>query len=525
MRLGIDFGTTRTVVASADRGNYPVLGFVDDAGDSHDWIPSVVAERDGELLFGFDALAAGARASRSGEVSVVRSFKRLLAETDATFARPVRIGSVEIATGELLTRFLASVRDAVLERSTLSDAARGEGIRSVVAVPANASGAQRLLTLDAFRRAELNPTAILNEPSAAGFEYTHRHRDTLTSRRDHVVVYDLGGGTFDASLVRMRGASHEVLATAGVNRLGGDDFDRIIVDLVLAKAKLAEAEVEPIALARLREQCRDAKERLNPSSRKLSIDLEAALGDAAPQAEIAIAVSEVYEACAPLVEASIEAMLPVMTRLEGSEGMTEDGEAPFARDDIAGIYVVGGASELPIVGRALRARFGRRVHRSPYASGAIAIGLAIAGADAGFELVDRFSRTFGVFREGHDGSEITFDPIFTRDTVLPGAGAGPVAFRRRYRAAHNVGHFRFLECSSMTDDGRPRGHMVFSGDVLFPFEPRLGDRDLSAVRVERTSGESGPRIEEEYVLDEHGLVAVTIKNLDAGFERVFQLGA
>ncbi|MCW5834598.1 MAG: Hsp70 family protein [Labilithrix sp.] len=520
MRLGIDFGTTRTVVAAADRGNYPVLGFVDDAGDSHDWIPSVVAERDGELLFGFDALAA--RAGRSGEVSVVRSFKRLLAGADAASAAPVRIGAVEIAAGELVTRFLSAVRDAVLERSTVSEQAKSEGIRSVVAVPANASGAQRLLTLDAFRRAELNPTAILNEPSAAGFEYTHRHRDTLTTKRDHVVVYDLGGGTFDASLVRMRGASHEVLATAGVNRLGGDDFDQVIVDLVLAKVKLTASDVDPIALLRLREQCREAKERLHPSSRKLSVDLEAALGGAAPEAEVTIPVAEVYEACAPLVEASIEAMSPVMTRLAGAES---DGGGPSERDDIAGVYVVGGASELPIVGRALRARFGRRVHRSPYASGAIAIGLAIAGADAGFELVDRFSRTFGVFREGHAGSEITFDPIFTRDTVVPAAGAGPVTFRRRYRAAHNVGHFRFLECSSVSDDGRPRGDMVLSGDVLFPFEPRLGDRELEGVRVERMPDAAGPRIEEEYALDEHGLVAVTIKNLDAGFERVFQLGA
>ena len=522
MKLGIDFGTTRTVVACADRGNYPVLGFVDDAGDSHDWIPSVVAEQDGKLLFGFDALAAGDRAN------VVRSFKRLLAGTDATPGRKVEIGSIAIGLDDLVTRFLASVRDAVLDRSTLSKEERGEDIRSVVAVPANASGAQRLLTLDAFRRAELNPIAMLNEPSAAGFEYTHRHRDTLTSKRDHVVVYDLGGGTFDASLVRMRGASHEVLATAGVNELGGDDFDETIVDLVLAKAKLAKKDVSPPALARLRDQCRDAKERLNPSSRKLTIDLDAALGDAAPKSEIAVPVAEVYEACTPLVDASIEAMLPVMTKLASADGHTTAGETgeTVERDDIAGIYVVGGASELPIVGRTLRARFGRRVHRSPYASGAIAIGLAIACDEAaGFELVDRFSRTFGVFREGHAGSEITFDPIFTPGTVLPTAASGPVAFRRRYRAAHNVGHFRFLECSNLSDDGRPRGHMVFSGDVLFPFEPSLGDRALEGIRVERMATESGPRIEEEYVLDENGIVAVTIKNLDAGFERVFQLGA
>ncbi len=517
MKLGIDFGTTRTVVACADRGNYPVLGFVDDAGDSHDWIPSVVAEQDGKLLFGFDALAAGERAS------VVRSFKRLLAGTDATPGREVKIGSVSIGLDELVTRFLVSVRDAVLDRSTLSKEERGGDIRSVVAVPANASGAQRLLTLDAFRRAELNSIAMLNEPSAAGFEYTHRHRDTLTSKRDHVVVYDLGGGTFDASLVRMRGASHEVLSTAGVNELGGDDFDEVIVDLVLAKVKLAKSDLPPAALGRLRDQCRDAKERLNPSSRKLTIDLDAALGEAAPKSEVAVPVAEIYEACTPLVDASIEAMLPVMTKLDSEDGAPTDATE---RDDIAGIYVVGGASELPIVGRTLRARFGRRVHRSPYASGAIAIGLAIACDEAaGFELVDRFSRTFGVFREGHAGSEITFDPIFTRDTVLPTSGSAPVAFRRRYRAAHNVGHFRFLECNSLGDDGRPRGHMVFSGDVLFPFEAGLGERSLEGIRVERMAPDAGPRIEEEYVLDENGIVAVTIKNLDAGFERVFQLGA
>jgi molecular chaperone DnaK (HSP70) len=500
VRLGIDFGTTRTVVACADRGNYPVLGFVDDAGDSHDWFPSVVAECEGELRFGFDALASGG--------AVVRSFKRLLSGTDATPGRKVTIGSISIGLDELITRFLSAVRVAVLERSTLQATDAGEEIASVVAVPANASGAQRLLTLDAFKRAGLNPVALLNEPSAAGFEYTHRHRNTLTSKRDHVVVYDLGGGTFDASLVRMRGASHEVLATAGVNELGGDDFDDVILDLVLARAKMSRGSLEADALGRLRDQCRDAKERLNPSSRKLNVELDGGT-------EISVPVAEIYEACGPLVDASIDAMLPVMTKLEG------DAE----RDDIAGIYVVGGASELPIVGRALRQRFGRKVHRSPYASGAIAIGLAIACDEAaGFELVDRYSRTFGVFREAGAGSEITFDPIFTGETVLPKTGA-QVAFRRRYRAAHNVGHFRFLECSAMSDDGRPRGHMVFSGDVLFPFASSLGDGDLSGIRVERIGPAEGPRIEEEYRLDENGIVAVTIKNLDAGFERVFQLGA
>ena len=235
-------------------------------------------------------------------------------------------------------------------------------------------------------------------------------------------------------------------------------------------------------------------------------------------------VADFYEACTPLVERAIEAMIPVMSRLEGAAPADVDVDA--ALGDIAGIYVVGGASELPIVARALRQRFGRRVHRSPYPSAAIAIGLAIAcDESAGFELSDRYSRTFGVFRESRAGTEITFDPIFTSDTALPARAGAPVRCRRDYRAAHNVGHFRFFECNAISDDGRPRGDMMVSGDVLFPFDPGLDAAvDLSTVPVQRM-GARGPRIEEEYSLDEHGIVAITIKNVDAGFERVYRLGS
>jgi molecular chaperone DnaK (HSP70) len=496
MNLGIDFGTTRTVVACADRGNYPIMAFSDEDGDTHDFIPSVVAEHEGKLYFGWAAIARP-------EGATLRSFKRLLADGRGD----VRLGSIVIPLEDLVTRFLAATRDAIAEAEGVDDLG---DVRSVVAVPANASGLQRFVTLDSFRRAGLGPVAMLNEPSAAGFEYTHRHRDTLTSKRDHVVVYDLGGGTFDASLVRMRGRTHEVLATAGRNKLGGDDFDDVLLDLVLAKAGTSRDAMDARVIERLRAQCRDAKERLGPSSRKIAVELE-------DSREMVIPVAEFYEGCKPLVDASIEAMVPVMTQLE--DATKDDVERALA--EIAGIYVVGGASELPIVARALRERFGRRVHRSPYPSAAIAIGLAIAcDESAGFELSDRFSRTFGVFREGDDGADVTFDPIFTQATELP------ARFRRTYRAAHNVGHFRFLECSNTSDDGRPRGDMLLSGDVLFPFDPSLQreETDLASVPVSRLPGK-GPLVEEEYALDENGIVGVTIKDLDAGFVRAFRLGA
>lgn len=518
MRLGIDFGTTRTVVACVDRGNYPITSFFDEAGDAHDFFPSVVAERGGALLFGWEAV------SRADDPSwtLLHSFKRVLGAA-STVAQTIRVGGTTLPVAQLVTRYLGALKIALATRSNLADSWARESeadLRSVVAVPANATGLSRFVTLDSFRRAGFAPVAMLNEPSAAGFEYTHRHRDTLTQKREHVVVYDLGGGTFDASLVRMTQRNHDVLATAGKNRLGGDDFDEVLVDLVLAAEKLTRKDVDPRALEGLRLRCRDAKEALNPSSRKLTIDVTGLVART-PEKDVVIQVAEFYEAARPLVDASIAAMLPVMTRLEAASA--EDVERALA--DVAGIYVTGGASELPIVARALRERFGRRVHRSPYPSAAIAIGLAIACDEAaGYELRDRFSRTFGVFREGRAGEEITFDPIFTHATLLPSKDGEPLRFRRQYRAAHNVGHFRFVECSAIGDDGRPRGDMMLSGDVLFPFQAELRkDSDLADVTVRRL-GEQGPRIEEEYELDEHGLVAVTIRDLDNGFSREHRLG-
>jgi molecular chaperone DnaK (HSP70) len=510
VRLGIDFGTTRTVVSYADRGNYPVLSFQDPAGDARDWFPTLVAEREGELRFGLEAAAV----VDDPTFTVLRSFKRLLSDPHAVPQQPVAVGSLTLTLGELLVRFLSALRDAIRERSNLPKSLRRDKeMVAVVAVPANALGAQRFVTLDAFWRAGFVVSALLNEPSAAGFEYTHRHSDTLTSKREHVVVYDLGGGTFDASLVRMSGAKHEAIATAGLARLGGDDFDRVLAELAVRRVGVELDALSPRVRAHLLEACRDAKERLNPSSRKIAIDLEEATEEKAKKREASIPVSEFYEACGPLVEQTIEAMAPVMARLDDELG------------NLAGIYVVGGASELPIVPRALRERYGRRVHRSPYPSAAVAIGLAIASdEEAGFALKDRYARTFGVFREGDAGREITFDPIFTRDAELPAAGERTLGIRRAYRAAHNVGHFRFFECSSVGDDGRPRGDLALFADVRFPFEAKLAKKkELSSVPIQRLPGD-GPHIEEAYAIDEHGLVEVTIKNLDDGYQRTFRLG-
>ncbi len=497
--LGVDFGTTRTLVAAVDRGNYPVVAFLDAAGEAHEHFPSVVAELGGKLFFGLAALEA---ADRGGVL--LRSFKRLLAAPECSGSQRVCVGAVDVSLFELLVGFLGALRVALVERSNLVRKKGDDAFDAVIAVPAHAHGAQRFLTLEAFRAAGFAVKAMINEPSAAGFEYSHRQPRTVSKQRTRVLVYDLGGGTFDASLVKVDGLSHDVTGTAGLNRVGGDDFDAVLLRTAVKAAGVDESELEARERAALLQQCRDAKERLTPQSKRVVLDVKGR--------EVSIAVDDYFAAVTPLVESTVAAMRPLLGQLD----------APAeALADIAGLYLVGGGSGLPLVPRLLKERFGRRVHRSPHPAASTAIGLAIAADDdAGFALRDRLSRGFGVFRDRNAGRGVAFDPIFLPEVSLAAEG---VVISRRYRAAHNLGCFRFVECSGVDEVGEPRGDLLPFAQVLFPFDPALRKGvKLDKVAVERRG--AGPRIEERYTVDAHGLVEVQIIDVDTGYQQTHRIG-
>lgn len=491
MRLGIDFGTTHTVTAAVDRGNYPVLGF--DWGDA---LPSTVAARDGALRYG----QAAEEVAEEPGWDVLRSFKRLL--RGAGPLTVVELGGARVSLGDLLAGYFDALRRAL--ESSSAEIEPGEPLEVAVSVPAHASNDQRFLTLDAFRRAGFDVVTLLNEPSAAGFEYGHRFRRTLTRRREHVLVYDLGGGTFDASLIRMTGRVSEVIASSGIPELGGADFDAAILKLVLERAGVPHP--DPRVRATLLEGCRRQKETLQPQSRRLVVDLTP-LG----RAPVVLPADEVYAACAPLVERSAAVLEETLARA-GSDG-----------SEVAGVYVAGGASGLPSVPRLLRERFGQRVKRSPHPFAATAIGLAChMDEEAGYEVSDCLTRHFGVWREAEWGQAVTFDPVFARDARLPAPGAPPLVSVRRYRPAHNLGHFRFVECGSLRD-GHPDGDVVPWDGIWFPFDPALRDRsDLHGVPVARLPGE-GPEIEERYECSSSGLFRATLTCLEDGWSQSFQI--
>lgn len=500
MRLGIDLGTTRTVVARVDRGNYPVVMVSDTEGDARDFVPTVAALVDEDLVYGFEALAAAKKGA-----GLLRSFKRLLGEPSTTLGTGVDIGGREVPLLDILTGFLQALRQQV--HASLGRTAADGPDEVVVSVPAHAHTAQRYLTIEAFRRAGFEVLALVNEPSAAGFEYTHRRPGKVSAKRSQVLVYDLGGGTFDASLVRADGGAHEILGSVGINRLGGDDVDVVLAEVALAAAPEAVRTAMTRAQWRqLLDEAREAKERLTPQSRRIALEVG---GEG-----VVVMVDEFYASVAPLVQRTIGAMAPLVQGLEG-------GQAAGALAEVAGLYLVGGGSELPLVPRMLRERFGRRVQRSPYPAAATAIGLAIAAdPDVGFTLNDRLSRGFGVFRERSGGAALDFDEIFSRDVELP--ASGEISVTRRYCAVHDIGWFRYVEYSRLDEAGEPAGELHPFAEVLFPFDAALRDgRDLAELPVRRRG--VGPEIEERYTLDASGMLQVRITDLDTGYSRTYGL--
>jgi len=491
MKLGIDFGTTRIVVAAVDRGNYPLVPF-ETAEATFEWFPPLVALKGPDRRFGWEAWHAQA----DPEWTVIRSLKRYL--EDAGPETLIEVGPASACPRVPLSELLHGLLTA-LHQGLSAHFGPGEKFEAMLGVPANANSNQRFLTVEAFRRAGFEVLGLLNEPSAASIEFGHRQR--VTGR---VLVYDLGGGTFDASLVDLDERTHTVIATEGITTLGGDDFDRLLAELAVGTDALAALDAG--ALFRLEDECRRQKEALHPNSRRIVVDLDVVEEG---RGQATIAVSDFYDRCLALIEETIAAT----SKLAG-------------KADVDALYITGGGSELPLVARLLREDFGRKVKRSEYTRSATAIGLAIqADESSGYTLREVFTRNFGVWRESDSGHRMIFDPIFPRDTRLPVSGEPPVAVVRQYQPVHNVGDFRYLEAAHVDDDGQPSGDIALWDEILFPFDPSLaGVAALESVPVGHSDPAAAQQIEERYACDSTGAVAVTIRNLTSGYGREYKLG-
>jgi molecular chaperone DnaK (HSP70) len=406
----------------------------------------------------------------------------------------------------------------LIERSNLLLDAE-EPLEAMVAVPANSNTGQRYLTVEAFNRAGFRVVGMLNEPTAAAIEFAHENLGGVGRRspKRYVVVYDLGGGTFDTSAVSLVDRRFELLRSEGIGALGGDDFDEVILQIALEQARREHRCVDESAFdlsvrSRLLELCREAKEGLAPTSRKLLVDLAQVIPNAA---SVVLDTSEIYERCQPLIDRTIELLDRVFASLS-TFGIDVNNPR-----ELGAIYLVGGATAFPPVGRALRRLHKRKIQLAPQPHAATAVGLAIsADPDSGVFIREAVTRNFGVWREGEAGRAKVFDPILLKDTRAP--EDAPIIVERSYWPVHSIGHLRFVECTDLDEQGQPAGDLTPWANLYFPYDPALSSvEDLSQVPVRRASSPVGGEIVETYTYSADGSLTITIQNRSHGYQRRF----
>ena len=370
--VGIDLGTTHSLVASVRNGVSECLP----DNEGRVILPSVVRYLDAERRqIGFDALAAQVKDPRNTISSVKRLMGRGIDDIGNRAQLPYQLNdkpgmvTLETVAGEkspveISAEILATLRYRA--EDTFNDDIYG----AVITVPAYFDEAQRQATKDAARLAGLNVLRLINEPTAAAIAYG------LDNASEGVfAIYDLGGGTFDISILRLTQGVFEVVATGGDSALGGDDYDRALVGWVLAKAGLAADTLTPSDKAALQSAARACKEALSAGA---SAPFSAQLVRTAVNFEMKGADFEV--ATAHLTQRTLTAVRKALR------------DAKLAKDDIKGVVLVGGSTRMPQVRKAVASFFSREPLTNLNPDEVVALGAAIsanqlAGNNTGTDLL------------------------------------------------------------------------------------------------------------------------------------------
>ena len=346
--IGIDLGTTNSCVAVMEGGEAVVIANSEGARTT----PSVVGiSKNGDRLVGQVAKRQAVTNFNNTIISIKRhmgsNYKAEMADKTYT---PQEISAM------ILQKLKADAESYLGEKVT----------DAVITVPAYFTDAQRQATKDAGQIAGLNVKRIINEPTAAALAYgVDKEQD------QKIMVYDLGGGTFDVSIIEMGDGVQEVLATAGNNKLGGDDFDQRIIDWLIAEFKKAEGidlSSEKMAMQRLKEAAEKAKIELSSTPRTtISLPFIAADASGPKNLEIDLTKAKFDELTHDLVDAT---MGPV------KQAMSDAGLSP---SDLHKILLVGGSTRIPAVQDAVKNYMGKEPFKGINPDECVAMGAAIQG--------------------------------------------------------------------------------------------------------------------------------------------------
>ena len=472
--IGIDLGTTNSCVAVMEGGKAVVIPNAEGARTT----PSVVGfSKPGERLVGQTAK----RQAIANPDRTISSIKRHMG-TDYK----VEIDGKKYTPQEISAMILQKLK-------TDAEAYLGQPVtEAVITVPAYFTDSQRQATKDAGQIAGLNVKRIINEPTAAALSYG------IDKEEDQrVMVYDLGGGTFDVSIIEMGDGVQQVLATAGNNRLGGDDFDQRIIDWLVSEFKKTEGidlSSDKMTVQRLKDAAEKAKIELSSTTTtNINIPFIAVDANGGPKhLDINLTVAKFNELTKDLVDAT---MGPVQ------QALSDSGLSP---SELNKVLMVGGSSRIPAVQEAVRSKLGKEPFKGINPDECVALGAAyqggVLGGDVkdGLLLLDVTPLSLGLETMGGVCTK-----IIERNTTIPTKKSQIFS-----TAADN---------QSAVDIVVLQGEREFARD-----NKQLGTFRLDGIAP---APRGIPQIEVTFDIDQNGIVHVTAKDLGTGKEQDIKITA
>ena len=464
--IGIDLGTTNSCVAVIEGGEPVVIANAEGARTT----PSVVAfGKDGERMVG----QVAKRQAITNPEKTISSIKR---EMGTSYK--VTIDNKSYTPQEVSAMILQKLKSD-------AEAYLGETVtQAVITVPAYFTDAQRQATKDAGKIAGLDVKRIINEPTAAALSYgVDKEND------QKVMVYDLGGGTFDVSIIEMGDGVQEVLATAGNNRLGGDDFDQRIINWMVQEFKTAEGvdlTSDKMAMQRLKEAAEKAKIELSGVTQAaINLPFITATQTGPKHLDLTLSRAKFDELTADLVQST---MGPVKQALSDSG---------LSINEIDKVLMVGGSSRIPAVQTAVKNLIGKEPFKGINPDECVAIGAAIQAGVLGGEvdgllLLDVTPLSLGVETMGG-----VMTKIIDRNTTIPTKKSQIFS-----TAADN---------QTQVEINVLQGEREFARD-----NKQLG---LFALTGIAPAMRGVPQIEVTFDIDANGIVNVSAKNLGTGAEQ------
>ena len=346
--IGIDLGTTNSCAAVYEHGEAVVIT----NPEGNRTTPSVVAFKNGEKIVG-DAAKRQVVTNKNSVISIKRKMgTNEKVELEGKYYTPQEISA-------MILSYIKNYAEAYL----------GEKVdKAVITVPAYFNDAQRQATKDAGKIAGLEVERIINEPTAAALAFGIDKKDV----EQKVLVYDLGGGTFDVSILQLADGTFEVLATAGNNHLGGDDIDNIIVDWIcdnFQKENGVNLKNDKMALQRIKEAAEKAKKDLSSMKEvQISIPFISAGSNGPLHVEMSLTRARFEEMIKGIIESTVG---PVRQALS---------DAKLTKNDIDQVLLVGGSTRIPAVQESVRKELGKEPNKSVNPDEVVAMGAAIQGA-------------------------------------------------------------------------------------------------------------------------------------------------